>query len=127
MAFIWDLIKRFPAPAPAPAAAPAPEPEEPVPDLPLSQAVTGLAGLEKIAFAARRAIATRGASLPDDAALTLAILDEAAALIPETAAIDQAAHVAATVIPFLIDLRRARPMNNPVEDAQTSHSQPNWR
>ncbi len=76
------------------------------PALPAGRATDGLIGLEKIAFAARQAIATKGAGLGAGGRLTPAVLEEAARLIPESVAIDEAAHVAAALIPYLVDLRR---------------------
>ena len=125
MAFLWDLLARGLSAHPAAPAQARPAAEAPA--LPVGRATDGLVGLEKIAFAAREAIATKGSDLGADGRLTLAVLDEAARLIPEGVAIDEAAHVAAVLIPYLVDLRRENVMNNPVVDAQTAHTTPNWR
>ncbi len=115
MAFLWDLVARGLSAHPAAAgkaAAPA-LPEAPA--LPAGQAIDGLVGLEKIAFAARQAIATAG--LREDGRLTPAVLAEAARLIPGTVALDEAAHVAAVLIPYLVDLRREHPVSDHTVDA----------
>ncbi len=106
-------------PAPTPAAA---TPAVSVPAITVSQATDGLVALGKICTYARAAIASKGGNLAADEALTLAVLDEAAQLIPlpQVQELDEAAHVAAALIPVLIALRRANPMNNPVVDAQAS-------
>lgn len=98
-----------------------------LPVIPIEQAVDGLVAIENIAFALRQVIATRGADLSADGALTLALLDEATPLIPDGVALDAAVHIAAVVIPEMIRLRQAHPMANPVVDAQTSHDKPWWR
>ena len=111
MAFLWDLVARGMGAHPPAPVRPPPSPAPPAAEalaLPVNLTIDGLVGLEKIAFAARQALAARWLGLRTDGPLTRAVLEEAAATIPEGAALDEAAQVAAVLIPFLVDLRRGQ-------------------
>ena len=110
MAYLWEKTADVAASAfGAHSAAPAP-PARTVPAITVGAATDGLVSLEKICLAARQAIAAKGGDLQADANLTLAVLDLAAEYIPAAAQIDEAAHVAAVLIPVLVELRRANPI-----------------
>ncbi len=110
-----------------PAPPPPPPPPPAAPKSWADEATRGAVALEGIAFALRHALAAKGSGHEDDPALPAAVLEAAAGLIPGGAALDEAAQVAAVVVPALIALRRAHPMANPVVEAQTAHAAPWWR